>query len=86
MKKILFFELKFCPYCHRARKFLEELQSEFPEYRKIEIEFIDERQQAKRAKEYNYYLVPSLYIDEIKVFEGVMSRKEQMEEILKQAL
>lgn len=86
MKKILFFEIKFCPYCIKAKQFLEELLKENPIYRQIEIEFIDERKEKKRASEYDYYLVPTFYISGQKVHEGSIRTKEEMEDILKQAL
>lgn len=86
MKKILFFELKMCPHCRKARRFLEELYEENPQYREIEIEFIEERKNKEIAKQYDYYFVPTLYLDGVKVHEGKMFSKEELEEILKKAL
>lgn len=86
MKKLLFFEIKFCPYCIQAKRFLEELLKENPLYQKIDIEFVDERKEKKRASEYDYYLVPSFFIDDKKVHEGSIRTKDEMEAILKQTL
>ncbi len=86
MKKIVFFELKFCPYCRQAHHYIEELQAENANYKNIEIEVVNERVEKARANSYDYYYVPSFYIDEVKIHEGVVANKSVMEEILKKAL
>mgnify|MGYP001032561770 CR=1 FL=1 len=86
MKKILFFELRLCPHCKKARRFIDQLQADNPLYQSLEIEYIDERKNKELAAQYDYYLVPSLYIDNQKVHEGKMKAIEEMEEIFKKAL
>ena len=38
MKKITYFHLNSCPYCKNANKAIEELRTENPEYKNIEID------------------------------------------------
>ena len=42
MKKIKMFIMETCPHCANARKFMDKLFEERPEYRELEIEIIDE--------------------------------------------
>ena len=44
MKKIILFHLADCPYCHNAKRALEELERENPAYKKIPIEWIEEQE------------------------------------------
>ncbi|MFV0394827.1 MAG: thioredoxin family protein [Coprobacillaceae bacterium] len=80
---IKIFILEDCPHCKNARRWIEELYLEEPIYRDIEIEYIDEIKHSEIANTYDYYLVPSIYLDEKKVHEGVAS-KEIIENIFKQ--
>lgn len=86
MKEVLLFELKNCPYCKRIHRFLEELYEKNPNYRNINIKIIDERKEKELANKYDYYLVPSLFIDGKKVHEGKMRSAEELEKILKEVL
>ena len=85
MKEITYFMLKYCPYCKKAEKWLNELMEEHPEYRQIPITTIDERKQSAIANRYDYYLVPTFYVDGVKLHEGVAS-KDKVEYVLKAAL
>ncbi len=67
------FYLKNCPHCKRAMKWIDDLYKENPLYKTIDIEWIEEREQAALADQYDYYYVPSVYVDEQKVHEGVAS-------------
>lgn len=80
MKEILFFELKFCPYCIRANKYLNELMQD-PKYQSITIRKIDEGKEKALAAQYDYYLVPTFYYLDEKLFEGIM-RKEDIQNVL----
>ncbi len=68
--KIKLFYLKGCPYCKKAEKAIEELISENPEYGKVEIERLEENQNAAEIAKYNYYYVPTMYIGEEKAYEA----------------
>lgn len=85
MPKLTLFILETCPYCIRARKYLNELQLDNPAYHAIEIETIDERKQRSLANSYDYYLVPTFYLGQTKLFEGIMT-KEDVKKVLDQAL
>ena len=70
MKKITLFYLSDCPYCHNARKALEELKKENPAYKEIEIDWIEESEQPEVAEQYDYYYVPTMYVDGRKLYEA----------------
>lgn len=84
MKDVKLFYLKNCPFCKKALAYLEELQQK-PEYADIKIEMIEESEQVELADSYDYYYVPTFYIDEEKVHEGGIYIAE-VEEVLKKAL
>ena len=85
MPKLTLFILESCPYCIRARNYLSELQNEDPNYKSVEIYLIDERLNRALANSYDYYLVPTFYLDKTKLFEGIMT-KEDVKKVLDQAL
>ncbi|KPU45432.1 glutaredoxin [Oxobacter pfennigii] len=70
MKPVLMFTLNACPYCQRALSMVEELKENNPEYRKIQITIIDEGRQPEIADKYDYFYVPTYYVDGVKVHEG----------------
>ena len=72
MKKITVLHLDDCPYCHNAKRAVEELKAENLEYAKLDIEWIEESRQPELAKPYgkDYYYVPSIFIDGQKVYEA----------------
>ncbi len=70
MKRITFFYLEDCPYCKNARKAIEELKKENPDYGPIEFDEIDEDKQPDLAKAYNYYYVPTMFIGANKLYEA----------------
>ena len=83
--KLLVFTLPVCSHCRRALKWIDELKEENEAYRDIEIEVINERRNKKLADSYDYYLVPSIFMGETKLFEGKPT-KDDMKEVLKKAL
>jgi len=54
-------------------------------YKPVEVELIEESEQAELADRYDYYYVPTFYIDEEKVHEGGIFENE-VEAIFKKAL
>ena len=74
------FYLESCPHCQRARKWMQELYQENPEYQKIPIEMIEESQQVELANSFDYYYVPCFFDGHQKLHEGVAS-KEIIKEI-----
>lgn len=75
MKTITLFETSWCPYCKLARKLIDELSSENPDYQNITVDFIDEELHPEVSKQYDYYYVPTLYIDKNKLHEGVPTKE-----------
>ncbi len=85
MKNLQIFYQKSCPHCKKAFKFIDELQEENDLYRLIKPRLIEETLEVDYAAMFDYFLVPTFYIDEKKVHEGVVS-KEKMREILNATL
>ena len=85
MKKIQIFYREQCPFCKRAFKFIDELKSENTEYTKIPTELIEETQQAEYADKFDYYYVPTFYLDGVKMHEGGIY-KDEVKKILDSAL
>ena len=72
MKKITMFHLMDCKYCDFARKAIKELRDENPEYAKVKIEMVDEKEHPEIIENYDYWSVPSLFIDHEKIFEAAL--------------
>ncbi len=85
MKKVILFHMSNCGFCHAAIEWIEELKKEHPELAKIDIEMIEEREHADIAAKYDYYYVPTIFVDGEKVHEGAAT-KEKMHAALKKAL
>jgi len=84
MKKILMFVIKGCPHCANAMKYMNELYEAHPEYKELDLEIIDENEHPDIADKYDYYYVPTYYLDGRKFHEGIPSR-EMVEDLFKQA-
>lgn len=84
MKKIMYFKLPLCPYCIQTNRWIKDIIKNNPEYKNIELKVIDEIKHRKLAYQYDYYLVPSFYVDGKKMHEGIAS-KSIVEEIFKKA-
>lgn len=85
MKTLQIFYQERCPFCKRAFQYIEELKRENPEYNNIEIKLVEETQEAAYADTFDYYYVPTFYIDGEKVHEGGIYKNE-VKEILDKAL
>ena len=84
MKPIKLFYLKHCPFCKKAFAYMENLKQQ-DIYKSVEIELIEESEQAELANQYDYYYVPTFYLDGEKVHEGGIFENE-VEAIFKKAL
>jgi len=71
MKKITMFFMESCPHCQKALRIMDDLFAESPDYRSLEIEKIDERIHPDIAEKYDYYYVPTFYVGDAKLHEGV---------------
>jgi hypothetical protein len=85
MKKVLLFHMAGCPFCRAADGWIRELTQEYPELGQVEIERIDELKHPDTANRYNYWFVPTFYVDGKKVHEGICSKKI-VENVLRSAL
>ena len=76
MKKLTIFYQERCPFCKKAFAYIKELKSEYPEYSIIPTTLIEETLQPDYADKFDYYYVPTFYINEEKVHEGAINKKE----------
>jgi thiol-disulfide isomerase/thioredoxin len=74
MKPIYMLITDWCPHCKRAFTWMEELVSENPKYLELQVHIIDEEQEPEAAKKFDYYYVPTYYVGDTKVHEGVPSK------------
>lgn len=91
MKSVLMFYLDDCGYCRKAHLAMDELFAENPAYREIPITKIDEFRDPEIADRYDYYAVPTFYVDGEKRFEAHLgmsyeSIKEAVREVLEHAM
>lgn len=70
MQKITAFYMEGCPYCRQARKALGELQAEDGKYQAASIDWIEENEHPEISGKYEYYYVPSMFIDGKKLYEA----------------
>ncbi len=85
MKNVKLFYLKQCPFCKKALRYIEDLKSKHEELAQIEIEMIEESEQKDLADSFDYYYVPTFYVDGEKVHEGGIY-PEEVEQVLRKAL
>jgi len=64
---------------------MDELKLEHPEYSKLNIEIIDEKLNPEIADTYDYYYVPSYFVDGEKVHEGTIT-KEAVQEVFNKSI
>jgi thiol-disulfide isomerase/thioredoxin len=70
MKDVLMFMTSWCPYCKKASQMIDELRSENQAYKDVTIIMIDEDKERKYADTFDYYRVPTFYVDGEKIHEG----------------
>lgn len=79
MKNAKLFILENCPYCKEARRILNDLLQE-EKYAKfnecVNFQLIDEAKDTKLAESYDYYYVPTFYLDEVKLIEGATDTEQ----------
>ncbi len=84
-KHVKMMMMETCPHCRRAFELMDELKNEHPEYGRVDIETIEERREPEKTEGYDYWYVPTFFVDDVKVHEGVPS-KEKIEQVFIQAL
>lgn len=85
MKRVQLFYLKNCPFCKKALRYIDEVKAAYPELQPIAIELIEESEEPAVADSYDYYYVPTFYIDGVKVHEGGIY-PDEVEPLLRKAL
>ena len=84
-KAVKMMVLDTCPYCKQAFQMLDELKRKNPEYRKVGIEVIEEEREPEKTEGYDYWYVPTFFVDGRKIMEGVPTLG-QVEKVLQEAL
>ena len=84
-KPVKMMMLDTCPHCKHALALIDELCQEHPEYQDVTIEQIEENREPEKTEGYDYWYVPTIFVDDVKIHEGVPT-KEKMEEVLIAAL
>lgn len=74
-----------CPHCKKAFQLMDELKKEHPEYEQVEIEVIEENREEEKTKGYDYWYVPTFFVADEKIHEGVPS-KEKVDAVFQAAL
>ena len=69
MKGLTLFYLEHCPYCQAAKRALEAIAAENPDYARVPIERIEESRSPEIADRFDYYNVPSVFLGDRKLFE-----------------
>lgn len=85
MKSVKLFYLRSCPFCKRALQYIAEAKAAHPELAAVEIETVEESEEPQEADRYDYYYVPTFYVDGKKVHEGGIY-PDEVERILRDAL
>lgn len=67
-KKLNIFVMQGCPYCRNASRAVEELQED-SRYAQVELRWIDENKEPAVAEQFDYYYVPTVFLDGEKLYE-----------------
>lgn len=87
MRGLEVFYIPGCPYCAKARKALEELKEENPDYGRVPVKWINEEEEIDYANEHNYSYVPTVYFGRTKMYEAHPgSSYQEIRDALKVAL
>ncbi|MBR2208764.1 MAG: thioredoxin family protein [Synergistaceae bacterium] len=91
MKKITAFYLEGCPYCRQAREALKELMNKNENYSKVSLDWIEENQHPEISEKFDYYYVPSMFIENKKIYEAHRGEsfdecKENIKRVLETAI
>lgn len=85
MKPVKLFYLRTCPFCKKALRYIEEARAAHRELEAVQIEMIEESDEPEVADTFDYYYVPTFYVDGVKVHEGGIY-PEEVAKILRSAL
>lgn len=85
MKHVKMIVLQGCPHCKNAFRYIDELKKENMLYQNVEIEVIDEVKEEEKTRGYDYWYVPTFFVNNQKMHEGVPT-KDKIEEVLREAI
>jgi thioredoxin 1 len=85
MKPVTMFITNWCPYCNRAISWIDELKKENPQFANLEVNIIDEERNPEISKQFDYYYVPTYYIENNKIYEGGKT-KDIIREVFEKAI
>lgn len=85
MKKVKMMYLKHCPHCKKAFGLIEELKTKYPQFQNVQIEAIEENEKEEKTKGYDYWYVPTYFVDDVKMHEGIPD-EEALLKVLKASL
>ena len=74
--KVTLFMFESCPHCKKALRLMDEVFSEHPEYKEIPFEMVDEQLEPERAAKYDYWYVPTFFVGDEKLHEGVIEKAD----------
>ena len=69
-KEIILFSRDDCGYCAKAHKAIAELKAENPAYGTLSLREVEETREPEFIEKFDYYAVPTLYLDGVKKFEA----------------
>ena len=69
-KEILLFSRDDCGYWAKAHKAIAELKAENPAYGTLSLREVEETREPEFIEKFDYYAVPTLYLDGVKKFEA----------------
>ena len=84
-KEVKMFVQATCPHCRNAMRMMDELRAGNAEYAAVHVEMIDENRHPDIADAYDYWYVPTFFVDGQKIQEGVPSL-QAVESVFKKAL
>lgn len=64
---------------------MDQLRKQHPEYEKVQIEVIGESKEPEKTEGYDYWYVPTFFVDGRKILEGVPTL-EKVEQVFQEAL
>ena len=76
-----------CPYCAQAMKAVKELAAKNEKYASVVIDWVEENEHPEISAKYDYYYVPTFFVDGVKVYEARRGETyEECRENVKRAL
>lgn len=70
------FYLEECPHCKKAQSLEDSLILSNPEYKNLVIRRVNERLNRDFADKFNYYYVPTYYVEGKKIHEGAIEQED----------